>query len=301
MLQAVFYDCAGELLIVFALSFLVFVCVLRQREDAEELEELRAENEQLRDELHAAHLRSANLVRIMPGKRRRELQSQASNVCTPTQPVPASAMPQCAGLVSPIASGVDDSRATSARGTRAREEGTRCNDHTRTTPRSSRKDHGSSTTSPRYPGPSTRAKSQEMPVQATRALQLSSGTLFYSHVVQRQMKGAMGSNGEDAARPRSFESWLRQWKSLPHQQSRGETAMDPHSPCSAAAVQGAQGVALGRSSSMRELAMAPVTPMPLSPQSLARSVSPDPFQGSGGSVCNRNLHAVMKAQLTKSQ
>lgn len=234
----------------------------------------------------------------MPGKRRRELQSQASNVCTPTQPVPASAMPQCAGLVSPIASGVDDSRATSARGTRAREEGTRCNDHTRTTPRSSRKDHGSSTTSPRYPGPSTRAKSQEMPVQATRALQLSSGTLFYSHVVQRQMKGAMGSNGEDAARPRS---WQRRGQSLPHQQSRGETAMDPHSPCSAAAVQGAQGVALGRSSSMRELAMAPMTPMPGSSHSLPRSVWPDPFQGSGSAVFNRNRHAVTKAQATKSQ
>ena len=103
MLQAVIYDCAGELLILFALSFLVFICVLRPREDAQELEDLRTENEQLRDELHAAHLRNADLVRIMHGKRRRELQSQASNVCTPSQPVPVSAMQQCARLVSPIA------------------------------------------------------------------------------------------------------------------------------------------------------------------------------------------------------
>ena len=292
------YDCAGELLIVFSLSFLVFVCVLRPREDAEELEDLRTENEQLKDELHAAHLQNADLVRIMHGKRRRELQAQAFKPCTsPAQPVPMSAIPQGEGPVSPIASGVDDRRATSALGTRAREEGTRCNDHTRTAPRSSRNDHGDSTTSPRYPGPRTRAKSPEMPVKVTKAQKLSSGTLFYSQVVQRQMKDVMGSKGEDAA-PRP---WQRRWQSLPHHQSRGETAMDPRSPCSAAAAQGAQGAALGRSSSMRELAMAPVTPMSGSTQSLSGSLWPDPFQSSGVSVCNRNRHAVTKAHATNSQ
>ena len=275
--QAVLHDSAGELLIVFALSFVFFLFVLRPHEVDEdeddhdqELEDLRTENAQLKDELHAMHLRNFELVRIMNGKCRRELPAQASEAGTPTRPVPASAVPQCAGPVSPIEAGMNGARAASARGTRARER--TVYDNTGTPGRSS-------TDISRYPGPSwakhpeapakakhpeARAKHPGAPAKAARAQKLSSGALFYSQVVQRQLKGVK-EEGVDHTQP---PSWHTRWQSLPHQQLRGETretAQDPRSPCSTAAAQGAQRATVERSSShtssMRDMAVVLTTPV----------------------------------------